>query len=139
MQRVAIARAFNAHKAYRGPYKAEGPDVIVGYNNGYRVSWEAAVGQPTDQLFSDNMKAWSGDHCIDPKLVPGVLFCNRKIEAGDGSPRLMDISATALDMFGVDVPSNMDGRPLSVGLADGSFPSRTGSPASAAESGSGRT
>ncbi len=118
---VAITRAFNAHRVYLGPYTADGPDVIPGYNTGYRVAWEAAIGQPTDKIFHDNTKAWSGDHCIDPKLVPGVLFCNRRIETD--SPRLMDIGATVLDLFGVPVPGQMDGRPLSVADADGIFAS----------------
>jgi len=108
----AVRRAYNALKAYRGPYKAEGPDVIVGYDEGYRVSWEAAIGQITDKVFHPNTRAWSGDHCIDPALVPGVLFCNRRIEAK--APRLMDIGPTVLAMFGVDVPKHMDGRALSV-------------------------
>ena len=85
------------------------------------MCWEAAIGQPTDKLFHDNKKAWSGDHCVDPKVVPGVLFCNRKIKTKN--PRLMDIGTTALEMFGVEVPSVMDGRPLEVADADGSFPS----------------
>jgi predicted AlkP superfamily phosphohydrolase/phosphomutase len=119
---IAIVRAFNTHRVYRGPYKADGPDVVPGYNAGYRISWEAAVGQPTDGLFHDNKKAWSGDHCIDPKLVPGVLFCNRRIETKNGGPRLIDIGATVLDMFGVEVPPHMDGRPLAVAKADGSPP-----------------
>jgi predicted AlkP superfamily phosphohydrolase/phosphomutase len=119
---VAITRAFNARKIYRGPYSGEGPDVIIGYNRGYRVSWEAAVGQPTDGMFHDNRKAWSGDHCMDPRLVPGVLFCNRRVDVKDKMPRLMDIGPTVLDMFGVAVPSSMDGRPLVVGDADVSVP-----------------
>ena len=118
---TAINRAFNTREIYDGPYKTEAPDVIVGYNNGYRVCWEAAIGQPTTALFHDNTKAWSGDHCVDPKVVPGVLFCNRKIKTAH--PRLLDIGTTALDMFGVEVPSVMDGRPLEVADADGSFPS----------------
>ncbi|MBI1825471.1 MAG: alkaline phosphatase family protein [Planctomycetes bacterium] len=109
---VAINRAFNAHRIYNGPYAAEAPDLIIGYNKDYRVSWEAAIGQTTDQVFHDNMKAWSGDHCIDPKLIPGVMFCNRRIS--DENPRLMDIGATVLEMFGVATPSYMDGRPLNV-------------------------
>lgn len=117
---VAINRAFNAHKIYAGPYKVESPDLIIGYNRGYRVSWEAAIGQVTDQLFHDNNKAWSGDHCIDPKLIPGVLFCNRRIEAAH--PRLMDLGPTVLDLFGVEVPAHMDGKPLHVAEADGAFP-----------------
>lgn len=113
---IAISRAFNAHKIYQGPYTAEAPDLIIGYNRGYRVSWEAAIGQPTDSVFHDNNKAWSGDHCIDPKLIPGVMFCNRKITAE--SPRLMDIGPTVLDMFGVDVPRHMDGKPFAVAPAE---------------------
>jgi predicted AlkP superfamily phosphohydrolase/phosphomutase len=120
---VAIVRAFNAHKVYRGPYKTDAPDVIPGYNKGYRVAWEAATGQPTDKVFHDNVKAWSGDHCIDPRLVPGVLFCNRKI--GTESPRLMDVSATALELFGVPVPNHMDAKPMKVADADGRFPDGT--------------
>jgi predicted AlkP superfamily phosphohydrolase/phosphomutase len=118
---VAINRAFNSRRIYRGPYREEAPDVIIGYNAGYRVSWEAAIGEITDRVFHDNMRAWSGDHCIDPKLVPGVLFCNRKIATDH--PRLMDLGATALDLFGVKVPVHMDGRPLAVADADGTFPS----------------
>ena len=117
---LAISRAFNAHKIYHGPYRTEAPDIIIGYNTGYRASWEAAIGQPTGRLFHDNTKAWSGDHCIDPKLVPGVLFCNRRIKTA--KPRLMDLGPTALAMFGVEVPAHMDGKPLAVADADGSFP-----------------
>jgi len=32
-------------------------------------------------VFEDNVKAWSGDHTIDPRLVPGVFFCNHAIDA----------------------------------------------------------
>jgi len=112
----AINNVYNAMKVYKGPYKGEAPDLIVGYHRGYRASWETAVGQVTDKVLHDNTKAWSGDHCIDPPLVPGVLFCNRAVD--DEQPRLIDIGPTVLEMFGVDVPGNMDGRALKV--ADGS-------------------
>jgi predicted AlkP superfamily phosphohydrolase/phosphomutase len=117
MGQVAINHVYCAKKVYRGPYSDAAPDLIIGYNEGYRVSWEAAIGQLTDQTFHDNAKAWSGDHCIDPPLVPGVLFCNRRIETEH--PRLIDIGPTALDMFGVAVPKHMDGRPLAVADANG--------------------
>jgi bisphosphoglycerate-independent phosphoglycerate mutase (AlkP superfamily) len=86
--------------------------LIVGYQAGYRASWETAVGQVTEQIFHDNVKAWSGDHCIDHSLVPGVLFCNHEIK--DEEPRLMDIGPTVLNLFGVEVPAHMDGRQLTV-------------------------
>ena len=84
----------------------------MGYQRGYRASWETAIGQVTDDVFHTNTKAWSGDHCVDHSLVPGVLFCNRKIATEHA--RLMDIGPTVLDMFGVAVPAYMDGKPLAV-------------------------
>jgi len=46
--------------------------------------------------------------CIDPHLVPGVLFCNRKIEELD--PGIEDTAHTALDLFGIAAPAYMEGR-----------------------------
>jgi len=109
----AIRRVYQAEKAYRGPYKGHAPDLIVGYESGYRVSWDAAVGKTTKAIFHQNTKAWSGDHCVDPSVVPGVLFCNRPIQT-EGA-RLLDIAPTVLDMFGVPTPDYMDGQILAVG------------------------
>jgi arylsulfatase A-like enzyme len=44
--------------------------------------------------------------------VPGVLFCNRRVQADD--PALIDIAPTALSLFGVQPPAYMDGRPFAV-------------------------
>ena len=76
------------------------------------MAWETAVGRITEKVVHDNIKAWAGDHCIDPSLLPGVLFCNRKIK--DENPRLMDLAPTALDLFGIDPPAHMDGVALAV-------------------------
>ena len=108
----AVKRVYLASEVYHGPYTEAAPDLIVGYQRGYRASWETAIGQVTGEVFHTNAKAWSGDHCVDHSLVPGVLFCNRKIETEH--PRLMDIGPTVLDMFGVAVPGYMDGKPLVV-------------------------
>ncbi len=109
---IAIARMYNSLKHYKGPYKDQAPDLMVGYNEGYRVSWEAAIGEITDELFHDNVKAWSADHLLDPPLVPGVLFCNRDVDCDH--PRIMDLGPTTLSLFGVDTPQFMDGKPLKV-------------------------
>ena len=71
-----------------------------------------AIGRATEAVFHDNTKAWSGDHCIDPSLIPGVLLCNRPIDTE--RCRLMDIGPTVLELFGVPVPEHMDGKPLTV-------------------------
>ena len=116
---VAINRVFNSLKVYNGPYKVEAPDLMIGYNEGYRVSWEAAIGQVTDQVFHDNNKAWSADHCLDPKLVPGIFFCNRDLDCEQ--PRIMDLGPTTMALFGVDKPDHMDGRVLPVAEAGQRF------------------
>jgi predicted AlkP superfamily phosphohydrolase/phosphomutase len=123
----AIRRVYEAARAYRGPYKDQAPDLIVGYERGYRVSWEAAVGKTSVDVFHDNTKAWSGDHCVDPSVVPGVLFCNRNVLTEN--PRLLDIGPTVLDHFGITPPEYMDGRPLDVA---GNSPAKSGTPISPA-------
>ena len=107
---VAIREAFDTAMLYAGPYVANAPDLLIGYNAGYRASWDGATGIVAGPVFDDNTKAWSGDHCIDPRLVPGVFFCNRSIESTD--PALIDIAPTALGLFGIEPPAYMDGRPL---------------------------
>lgn len=119
----AIKKVYNALKVYKGPYKTEAPDLIVGYYEGYRASWDTAIGKVTDKIFHDNNKAWSGDHCIDQSVVPGVLFCNRPVETD--RPRLLDIGPTVLDLFGVTVPANMDGKPLKVVETGGEINDKT--------------
>jgi predicted AlkP superfamily phosphohydrolase/phosphomutase len=110
---VAINDIFDNAKLHpSGPYRDNGPDLIVGYNRGYRASWEGAVGRVTNSVMIDNTKSWSGDHCIDPRLVPGVLFSNRRIDAED--PAIGDLAPTILTQFGVDVPGHMTGKVLAV-------------------------
>jgi len=47
--------------------------------------------------------------------VPGVLFCNRKIEAEQ--VRLLDIAPTVLRLFGIPAPDYMDGQAFDIGEA----------------------
>ncbi len=107
---VGIRELFDTQVLYQGPYLENAPDLLVGYNAGYRCSWDMATGVVAGKVFEDNTKAWSGDHCIDPRIVPGVLFCNRKIDVDD--PALIDIAPTVLQQFGITPPTFMDGKVL---------------------------
>jgi predicted AlkP superfamily phosphohydrolase/phosphomutase len=111
----AVKRVYIAKRFYKGPYSENAPDLIVGYQRRYRVSWETAIGRTTDSVFHANKKAWSGDHCVDPSLVPGILFCNRPVVTE--SPRLIDVAPTVLSLFGVPVPDYMDGKSMVIGEA----------------------
>jgi predicted AlkP superfamily phosphohydrolase/phosphomutase len=107
---VGIREVFDTAKLYHGPYLREAPDLLVGFNEGYRTSWDCATGMASGPVFEDNVKAWSGDHIVDPRLVPGVFFCSEPIDAED--PGLVDIAPTILRLFGLQPPAHMDGRPL---------------------------
>lgn len=104
---IAITEMFDNADIYNGPYQGNGPDLISGYNIGYRISWNGATGVVNDTIFEDNTKAWSGDHCIDPRLVPGVIFCNKKMKKQN--PSLLDLAPTVLETFGVPSPGHMEG------------------------------
>ena len=107
---VGIREAFDTGALYQGPYVREAPDLLIGYNAGYRASWDCATGVVAGPVFEDNTKAWSGDHTVDPRLVPGILFCTHSVDAED--PGLIDIAPTVLKLFGQTPPPHMDGRPL---------------------------
>lgn len=107
---VGIKEAVAARKVYNGPYTENAPDIIVGYNVGFRVSWDAAIGKAGEPVFSDNIKAWSGDHCVHPQLVPGVLFSNFKL--ADGEASIIDLAPTVLELFGIDAPGHQEGKSL---------------------------
>ncbi|MBS0204811.1 MAG: alkaline phosphatase family protein [Planctomycetes bacterium] len=102
-----VSRAYDAHTSYSGPYKSNGPDVIVGYERGYRAAWDCAVGRTDGAALQDNTRLWSGDHCVDPDLVPGVFLSNRVFSAGAMS--IMDLAPTILCLFGIKPPEYMDG------------------------------
>jgi predicted AlkP superfamily phosphohydrolase/phosphomutase len=106
--RVAIKDVYAGCEVYTGPYTLEGPELIMGCSAGYRASWEAATGVVTEEVFSDNTKAWSGDHCVDPSAVPATLISNMKITADH--PSITDIAPTILDLFGIVPPAYIDGK-----------------------------
>lgn len=103
-----ITRVDLASEAYQGPYARSGPDMVVGYNRGYRAGWQTILGSFPPQELEDNSNPWSGDHCMDYTLVPGVLLSNRKIVAQ--TPALTDIAPTILAEFGIAKTQGMIGK-----------------------------
>lgn len=102
IRKVEIAPA-----CFDGPYRFDAPDLLIGYDGGYRNSWECATGAVTPTVFSDNTKSWSGDHCVDPSIVPGVLFSSRPLVTE--TPRLIDIPFSVMTLFGQTPPKYMQG------------------------------
>jgi predicted AlkP superfamily phosphohydrolase/phosphomutase len=105
-----IKRIYTRQQIYQGDYLSEAPDLIVGFEPGYRTSWQTAIGGAPHGILQDNLKRWSGDHLVDPGYVPGVLFVNHKISVP--SPSLIDIAPTILGCFGLPKPDEMEGTSL---------------------------
>lgn len=109
-----VTRAvYKREEIYKGPYVQNASDIVIGYNLGYRVSPESAVNYVRDKIVTDNKRMWSGDHSFTREVIPGIFFCNRKINAEN--PTLADISPTILSAFGIKPPAFIDGRDLQVG------------------------
>jgi predicted AlkP superfamily phosphohydrolase/phosphomutase len=106
-ERRAIRKVRATLDHFDGPYRLDAPDLLIGYEGGYRSSWECAVGAVTASVFCDNTRSWSGDHCVDPDIVPGVFFCNRNIATE--SPRLIDIPVSVVELFGQTRAGYMQG------------------------------
>lgn len=106
-----VRRCFKREEIYRGRYQEHPADIVVGFEPGYRVSWQTALGGVPGEVVEENRSKWSGDHCsVDPELTPGVFFCNRRFQTA--KPGVMDIAPTVLHEFGLEPPEEMDGRPL---------------------------
>lgn len=95
---------------YKGLYTKNAPDLILGYNLGYRVSWESVTGAIGEEIFTDNIKAWSGDHHIAPELIPGILLSNRKFNRS--GPSIFDLAPSILGLWGVKPPSYIEGKSI---------------------------
>jgi len=105
----AVKNVYKNRDIYSGTQLSNSPDIIVGFNEGYRVSWQTALGGAPANVFDDNLKKWSGDHIMDPFIVPGIFLCNFKINCDN--PCLMDIAPTVLSCFGMTADS-MEGKTL---------------------------
>jgi predicted AlkP superfamily phosphohydrolase/phosphomutase len=106
----AILRAFVAKDVYHGRQIENAPDIILGFNRGYRISWGSPLGKFPKEIMEDNTDKWSGDHMGAPEIIPGILVTNRKIRAE--SPALYDLTATILAVFGLEIPKDIIGETI---------------------------
>jgi predicted AlkP superfamily phosphohydrolase/phosphomutase len=105
-----VTHAALREDVYHGAHVRAAPDLLVGYGRGYRASWGTTSGKVPEGLLEDNDREWSGDHCMDARVVPGVLLSNRALKVDD--PHLQDLPVSILAAFGVEAPKQMTGRPV---------------------------
>jgi predicted AlkP superfamily phosphohydrolase/phosphomutase len=110
-----IVRAvYKRDDVYSGEYLHNASELQVGMEDGYRVSWQTTLGGAPQGIVYPNMKKWSGDHGgYDYATTSGVLISSRPIaRPGGAAPNIIDVAPTVLKHFGLEVPGEIDGKPL---------------------------
>jgi predicted AlkP superfamily phosphohydrolase/phosphomutase len=105
-----ILRAYAAKDVYTGAAAESAPDIVLGFNRGYRISFKSPLGRTPREIMEDNLAKWSGDHMAAAEILSGILFTNRPVRAE--FPSLYDLTATILDEFGVPKTKEMIGRTI---------------------------
>ena len=120
--RSMIRRVYDASTLFTGSHTLDGPNLVVGFEPGFRASRATACGSAPRELVTDNDSLWAADHHVDPSAVPGVVATNLEIECAN--PQGFDLAPTILNCLDLPVPDYMDGAPW-VGDAPSSRPRET--------------
>lgn len=106
-----IRAVYKRDDVYSGEYLKNASELQIGMEDGYRVSWQTTLGGAPQGIVYPNMKKWSGDHGgYDYATTAGVLISSRPVTRDHLS--IVDIAPTVLKYFGVQIPSDIDGKPL---------------------------
>lgn len=99
--RNVAQRVYKREEVFEGPLCQFAPDLVVGFNRGYRASAQTGLGGWEEKSIEVNDDHWGADHCIDPDLVPGVLFSKSSLH-GLSHPSYRDfpelVTGEALDL-----------------------------------------
>ncbi len=103
-----VARVYLREEIYHDFDPNLVPDMVVTTSEGYRISWQSALGGMPNELFMDNARPWSGDHCtLDPAVVQGILFANRPLDRQRVD--MIDVYPTILGLLGESPPEKVRG------------------------------
>ena len=98
---AAVSKMFRREQIYTmDGHEESAPDAVVGYAKGTRGSDASALGELMAETIVDNRDAWSGDHCMDPDAVPGILLSSRPLR--QPAPNLQAVASAILAEFGIN-------------------------------------
>ena len=115
-QRVVV-NVYKREDIFQGPQLAKSPDLFVGFDSGYRISWQTSAGGIPPEVFEDNLNNWSGDHCSVAPDLTGGLFASPTRFVG-ARRAIIDVGPTALRVLGVTPPEDYEGVALQEARAD---------------------
>lgn len=104
--RTIVKKVYKREAIYSGPYIERAPDIVIEFEEGYKFSWVTQ-----NRLVTPSPKRRiTGDHHIK-----GIFMaCGPRIREGyeSSEARIIDIAPTILQLLGVPIPSDLDGRVL---------------------------
>ncbi len=107
-----ISHVFISEEVFSHNHIKDAPDIIVGFNRHYRIANESALGTLSENIVSDNLDWWAGDHCISPYNVPASLITSFRLRNLSRKVYIWDIAPTILKLFGVKNHSIKRGKSL---------------------------
>jgi predicted AlkP superfamily phosphohydrolase/phosphomutase len=106
-----VARVFRREDIYTGFDPTLVSDLRAANAEGYRVSWQTALGGVPRDVIQPNEKPWSGDHCsMHPDEVPAIFFSSAPVSKTDAG--MEDLFPTILNAFQAPIPEDIDGESL---------------------------
>jgi predicted AlkP superfamily phosphohydrolase/phosphomutase len=97
---AAVTKVFRREEVFHvAGHEDVAPDLIVGYAKGTRSSDESALGNLAAEVIVDNRDPWSGDHCMDPDTVPGILLSSRPLRKP--AANLQSLAGSILSELGI--------------------------------------
>lgn len=107
--RRVIKNAYKREDIYSGPHLHEMPDVVLLPEDDYRfdgtLDRDGIFRDPRNCLHGHRM---GGEHEIDTTLISS----SQKLNIFQQEVSVCDIAPTVLHLFGVPIPSSLDGKPL---------------------------
>ncbi len=104
-----VYKVYRRDEIYKGYDPNKIPDLRPANRLNYRVSWQDTLGGLATEVFENNDRVWSGDHCsLEPSFVRGILIVNRKLKVDD--PRIIDVAPSILGTLDLKPDAELDGR-----------------------------
>lgn len=103
-----VQAVYKRDDVYSGPFVQNASDLQVGFKDGYRVSWQTALGGTPPEIVYPNMRKWSADHgSFDVADTAGTLISSVRLPG----PRydVTDVAPSVLRYFGITPPADIDG------------------------------
>jgi predicted AlkP superfamily phosphohydrolase/phosphomutase len=104
-----VDRIWLREDLYRGPYTRDLPDISYSLDN-FSYTSSSMFAMPSNDIFSKPLTRKSGDHRLEGVFI--AYGAGVKEGCVIENPSIMDVAPTILRFLNVQVPEEMDGRPL---------------------------